>query len=63
MEKKNKKKLTKLSLKKEVVSVLSKKDQANVQGGGFTTFLGDCQSRFTCCVLPTSCALSTDCPS
>lgn len=52
--------LKKLSLKKDVISVLNKNEQANLQGGGFTTW-GNCQTRFTCCVVQTSCALSTDC--
>lgn len=59
-EKTVKKSLKKLILKKEQISVLTKHDQQNIEGGGFTT-LGNCKTKFTCCNTPTSCNLSLGC--
>ncbi len=55
-----KKKLTKLSLKKETIVKLSNKQQEEIQGGGFTT-LGNCKTKFTCCNVPVGCNLSVGC--
>lgn len=46
----NKKKLQKLTLKKETISELNKKELSDIQGG-WTTTIGECSHLFCCCSL------------
>lgn len=45
-----KKKLSKLSLRKEVISSLDKNELKNAQGG-WTTTIGDCSHLLCCCTI------------
>lgn len=56
----NKKKLQKLSLKKETISELNKKELSDIQGG-WTTTIGDC-SHFACCCSFFGCGKTGDQP-
>lgn len=63
-----KKKLKKLSLKKETISSLTSVEQGHIRGGGTTSFNANCSNGFICCdsdgftSLPKSCCKCYDRP-